>query len=431
MIFLATLPLGTIWLYRVPVVNGAVWQSGVLGLYANEIVLWGVIVLCLVRMFHRLRRTSVPFSFTPDRQFLSAVLLLFAWYGLQLFFVTDRSLALTTFTRLEAAFIICLVIAGGTWRYLRLVAAFVSGAVVSSLIGIGQFAMQRTVSSTLLGMSAHPVALAGTSVVESGSERWLRAYSTFAHPNMFGGCMAFAIVVLGIAVSERPPQTVRGRVGVAVVFAILLAGALVSWSRSALIAIGVALCWAAVWALRQRKRWAQGMIGVLLSVVALFVLSTWPLVRVRTLPQTRLEMRSVDERVSGYHDAFRIIQAHPWRGVGLGNYTVALAELHPGLPGYAYVPVHAVPLIILAEGGLIGAALLALAAILLYLWWRGCGRRHASVFMLMICVLSVLMLSDHYLWSTYVGLMMAAVSIGLTAHVTRPQSLHNSSTFEK
>jgi hypothetical protein len=189
-----TMPWGTVLLYRVPILHGAVWQSGVLGWYANELILWCTLVVFMGWYIESWRATirSIPFYWSPDRLFLLSCCVLAGWIYLTTTWAPDWSLAMSTTTRVLGAMLLGLVILVGPIRVFHLVYAFVSGAVFSACLGLWQFWTQHTVSSVWLGLSSHDVFVSGTAVVESGGERWLRAYGSFAHPNIFGGYLVLA-----------------------------------------------------------------------------------------------------------------------------------------------------------------------------------------------------------------------------------------------
>ena len=96
------------------------------------------------------------------------------------------------------------------------------------------------------------------------------------------------------------------------------------------------------------------------------MVTQWPLLRPRLgLSVEGVEIRSVDERSGLEASARTLIGEHPWLGVGYGNFTIALWQRKPpALEAYPiYQPVHRVPLLVLAELGLPGAALWLILAV--------------------------------------------------------------------
>ncbi|MBT4122198.1 hypothetical protein HOE31_04595, partial [bacterium] len=87
-----------------------------------------------------------------------------------------------------------------------------------------------------------------------------------------------------------------------------------------------------------------------------------------------------------------------YKGLGLGQYTLRLAQLYPDLPGYIYQPVHDSGMLTLAELGLWG--LLIFSTIILFIFLG------ANSFWLLIVAVLILGLFDHYFRSMYFGIML-------------------------
>jgi O-antigen ligase len=99
------------------------------------------------------------------------------------------------------------------------------------------------------------------------------------------------------------------------------------------------------------------------------------------------EARSLNERQRDASLAWTIIQAHPWRGVGTGNYEAAARSLNPDA-----VVVHNVPLMVTAEWGIPGA--------MLWLFLAMVGLRRRSDARAAWLALLVISLFDLSLWPT-------------------------------
>ena len=166
------------------------------------------------------------------------------------------------------------------------------------------------------------------------------------------------------------------------------------------------------------------------GIVAL-VLFFQPLVASRFLGNAPHELRSVSERISGYAESLHIFSAAPLTGVGVGNYTVAAMIMSPGAPGWQYQPVHNVILLVFAELGFLGAtlALLILCYFLVYFFSRVPKKYpEYTLFFILLCVpYGVLLLFDHYLFSSYSGLVFGAIYFGLVGQYME-HVIHNLST---
>jgi hypothetical protein len=112
--------------------------------------------------------------------------------ALALFSVLISSSRLATIYALEHLLgglaMLYLILTAPNARAVRI--SFVVSMCVQSAITITQAAFQTIYPSTLFGVAAHYSDLPGTSVVEAGGMRWLRAYGTFPHPNILGVTLA-------------------------------------------------------------------------------------------------------------------------------------------------------------------------------------------------------------------------------------------------
>ncbi len=215
------------------------------------------------------------------------------------------------------------------------------------------------------------------------NERFFRAFGTFGQPNPFGGFMGLllplslmAAVGYGLLVWQRwrvstnlSYWTLLSALFYTLASAILLAGLVASWSRGAWLGFAVAIV---VLALAIPRRLWQS-IGLLISVAALIgvlwfsgLLPPSIVSRVGSITQEYFsfdDVRGVEitsenypvvERLAHWQAALNIASAHPWFGIGFGNYEIAydsyrLINWHFPL-GHA----HNYYLNILAEAGIIG-----------------------------------------------------------------------------
>jgi len=136
-----------------------------------------------------------------------------------------------------------------------------------------------------------------------------------------------------------------------------------------------------------------------------------PLILARVSGSGRLEERSVTERMDLVDDAKTVISNNLMFGTGVGNFTYYIYGQDKLRPGWAYQPVHNVPLLLWGEIGLIGVVLVLVTIIsLLVLVIRRKGIMSVSFALLL--VLAILATFDHYLWSQYFGLMLVGTVIG-------------------
>ncbi|MBI2436279.1 MAG: O-antigen ligase family protein [Candidatus Magasanikbacteria bacterium] len=476
-LFLFILPWQTIWIYQEKFLNGAKWQYGTMGWYGSEILLWVCIFIFMAFVFAQVKDTryKIQMKAEKDRIFLGSILLFLLYSFLSIFWSVDVDVALQTSLRLMEAFFLFLMLYTSSLSFKQLAVCFVAGSVLPSVLGIFQFLMQTDFSLTLLGLSQHLASVGGTSVVGSESiGRWLRVYGPFPNPNIFGGYLALAFVIALMVYEKNPAcdsvelveirqarkdyipilsglrlpaqgwSAFGGKIILYGVIALQITALFFSFSRAGWIAVGVTVffyCLIGVFAkaetppcppqggiipnLFSKIPPLRGAGGCFTPPVILFVLLTsvltfifFPLVQTRFVHQSSLEIRSTEDRVSGYREAVEIFKEHFFVGVGAGNYTAELYQLNPTLPGYAYQPVHNVGLLFLAEFGIAGIILILV--VLLSFWSYHQSQVTNDKFSIfnfqslhvwyVLCAMWYVFLAffDHYFLSSYVGLVLTA-----------------------
>jgi O-antigen ligase len=257
-------------------------------------------------------------------------------------------------------------------------------------------------------------AQSGASVVGTAdSGPWLRASGTFPHPNVLGGML---LIYLG-AVVERHLATGRRRW-----LLIIAAGAVIlflTFSRSAWIGAFAMMATLLVMlrpGFNHRLHWVLAAAGLAFALVALWF---WPVVLARAgaspVPLD-LEVRSTSERLVLLQVGLESVRQRPLLGLGAGTFTAWVAQL-PGRPA-PIEPVHNVPLLMIAEIGLVGilAWLVLGFAIARGMWkrWRRAATPEAVWTAVLIGML-VASMADHYWWTMAPMRTMFAIVLALFA----------------
>ena len=429
--FFFLLPLQTRYIFRAPMEGGVPYEYGTLSVFLAEILGWIVIGVGLWQGGFRSRIRAG--SCTAFRMIIVGLLI---WAFFSIIWAPDKLVAFQAAVRLLEG-ILLLFVARYTLhvtRY-RIFWAFLAGAIIQAALGIYQFLTQSTLASTLLGMALHDPQMLGISVVEFGAERWLRAYGGLPHPNVLGG---YLVVALAVLLQHKSIKALKHEsIAWWIVVPILLTGIFFSFSRAAWAAAIVVLGYWVIEVLKNichfdrvprdeclpalgeekshtvhgeeipHPDFASGL-GMTILYVVLLVVMFRPLVATRIFfNDSRLEVKSRTERASGLRESWGLIKTYPVAGVGIGNYTQAVARaLRPKEPLYTYQPVHNVPLLILSELGIMGLALFASA--LYYILKQ--SRSNALVLSCFV----VLMMIDHYLWTLPLGILLFWGVLGLS-----------------
>lgn len=212
--------------------------------------------------------------------------------------------------------------------------------------------------------------------------RFMRAYGTFRQPNPYAGYLGLHLpLAIGLLITMWPKGRCHSLLTWISLGSLILMGMalIMSWSRGGWLGFAVAV---AIMALFASRRMALLSLALAVAVAFFLLMGGLDLLppsliqRVSSaLPYVSgIDIRTVEvnddnwavvERMAHWDAAWQMFAAHPWRGVGIGNYAVVYPQY--ALPRWQDPLGHAhnYPLNIAAETGLIG--LLAYV-----LFWAAC-----------------------------------------------------------
>lgn len=407
--FVFLLPLQTVFLLREPMINGVKWQYGVIALYATDILL----VLSLIVFVWRLIRKQEKIEKDAT---LKIFLVLIAWAGLSVLWAADVWLVFYFFLKLCLSFGVFILARSLDGKAIKkIIIALIVAALLESSLGVWQFLAQKSFSSMLLGMSDYEAWRAGVSVLKNESGRWLRAYGTFPHPNILGG---FLGAVLAMAASLFVLRENKKWILISV--PIILLGLLVSFSRATWLGLVVGIGWLAG-IIYQRNNFTERknfwkMIFVFSAAGIIFTFILKDVIFPRFDSVIIGKENSVSERETTWREAVFLIRKHPFAGVGVGNYTVALIQKYPSIPVYAIQPAHNVFLLVGAELGLIGMIIFLGLVYKIVASIFSCDAKvcvSGVPFLAALLVLTPSLFIDHFLWSSHFGLLFFFLLAGL------------------
>ncbi len=281
--------------------------------------------------------------------------------------------------------------------------------------GLAQSAMQWVPASSLLGIAGQDPAQAGVSVVQS-SVRWLRAYGSFPHPNIFGGWL-----MLGLITGVRRQLEGRGERWLLLALPLMSLALYATFSRAAWMGTVLALSVMVFvhWRSLRVRRDLPVALACLLTVVGGMVARP-DLLRTRVQSEARLEVWSRTERESAFVQALWVLRAYPL-GTGVAAYRVGLEEVCAKRTCTTREPPHLVPLLALVELGWLRVVTLLGVG---FLWWR--KRTAVSLYWPMFTGVFVVSLFDHYVWSWWPGMTLVAAIMLLDS----PSSTRQSTTMD-
>lgn len=214
-------------------------------------------------------------------------------------------------------------------------------------------------ASALLGLYQY----VRTPIRVTGLEENPNAYSTALLVSLYLGAAAFSVY-----------KDFRRWLVIPYV-AVLIAALLVTGSRGAWVGamagmvVFILLLVVQQWTISRRRALMTGFIGLLIaaSIVAIVYTSVGPAIQVRMLSVVDIDANK--DRVELYGTMARMIKAHPWFGVGMGNIKFRFAEFMATPRGTVHDIAHNYLLQSLAETGIVGTLFL----LLLWVVWLGLG----------------------------------------------------------
>ncbi len=405
------LPWQTIWIYRYGFLNGVSSPYLTLGWYASEVLLWALFLVVLWNARKRLCKKQLTMS---KKQLLILGLLcafplyvfMRSWWSADI----DLSLRYALYIIEGYMLLIAILVSGTSGRdWLR---AFLFGSIAPVVLGLYQWFLQSTFGSTLFGLSEHLPSQAGASIVAAGEiGRWLRAYGPFPHPNIFAGYLVLIALVTFLYTNYIQSSRERIAVGILHVFTVFIL--CTTFSRSAIFAYFFLVLGFGIYAVIHRAKLLFGILGVGITIACSFFGIYHDLVRVRVVPVSVSETRSIDERQAGIGIAQQLFMQHPVFGFGGGMSVSAWHALDSSLPGYVYQPVHVVPLVVLVEYGVVGFLLL-LCSLVGFIMVAASNRTFVALGLLVpVMCIGVF---DHYFATLYPGILIFFAYFGIVLH---------------
>lgn len=400
-LYILLLPLQTVFIFDEKFINGAKWHYGTGVFYATEILLVVAVFLSLIQLI-KSERLALSEFFTKNNILKKATIvclwLLAFWSGLSILWSAEKSAAFYLWLKLLEGMALFLIILSLKINKNKLLWPLSFTAGLQGLLAGWQFVTQSITENKWLGIATHEAGRLGEIVIENSDGRWLRAYGTFAHPNILGGFCVFGLLAT-LELSRLAKK--QHRIILMVVAMANALGIFFSFSRSAWLATIIAMAIVIIRSIKEKdcKSMKAFVSASLVGVFLLFAFSSF--VVTRSDLSNRLEQKSLDERGSQIMESLGIFRSSNWLGVGINNYTATLASLYPDLPAYSLQPAHNLYLLILSELGVFGFLFFLLFIILFFIQEGICHKK-----IIWLAPLLIIGLFDHYLWTQYVGIVL-------------------------
>lgn len=286
--------------------------------------------------------------------------------------------------------------------------ALVAGGILQAGIGIGQFVKQGDLGLQRFGESVLAPDMRGVAAfLDIHSQKIMRAYGTFPHPNVLA---TYLLIVLGGLYALIYDRNVR--VWWYLLYSVMLTGFLLTYSRTAIVVWGVLMV---VMLFFKRGFPKREILFSTLIILAIFSGLFWKDVIGRFTIHQSDESIVLREYYNGQalHSNGRV----NWLGVGIGNFVPWLMQEQPHLSRILYQPAHNLYLLLYAEIGMIGVGLfLAWLIELGVKAWLPFRWNPLSVLGIWLWASFLfLALFDHYFWTLQQGMIMWWAVHGLIA----------------
>lgn len=422
------LPWQTRWIFIDGTLNGFSWEQGTISLYGGQILLAGTM---LVGAWVFRAEWKSFLAGNGQRASGNGGLIVSA---MALFIIVSTATASWTATglwwlqvMLVAGFLLTLYVARipvhGIARW------FVIAIIPHAAIAVVQFFGQDIAGSTILGIAEHHPWVQGTSVVEHGLYRVLRAYGGFPHPNILGGWIVAGLVLLPrLIIRAKSKIGMIGYVFASVLFSTTL---VFTFSRGAWVAGTLGFLLALIFAWKRSdgvlQKQAVALLGIMCAcVIGLWLFAQFDHVKARFTTEHRLEAWSIETRSKAIADGIAAWELRPVTGWGPGAALVGVSEVRKTDEDWSAIapePPHIVPLAVLVETGVLGA-IAFLALVIAIIQFLVVQRRWDAL--PLIIAGSAIAMTDHYLWTLWPGMALLGLLIFVVVLQKEDTELHPS-----
>lgn len=427
-------PSGTRYIFKMGMIDGNPIEPGTWSIYVMQIVA----VAFAVMVFVTAGRTALS-KLLQRPQSLFAISL--AFFAVMSAAVSDdpRSSLFAAANVVIGVAVFLAIIAFQPEPH-EVLASFVGGALFQFIIGAYQFITQSDFASKWLGMAMHTPDQLGAFVIETDNGRWLRAYGSLPHPNVYGLYVGIGLLMcIGLAAFLGVPRVSEHKSAFALFLEkghfrhmrfyafmpILTAGLFFSFSRSAILAVAAGFVWMVVSAYGSKAAESFRTVLVpsfiIISITAFgFAYVYSDLVTTRATVQGSLEQQSIQQRAADFSDGIAIAFRNPFTGVGPGEMVYAVqSQVSAGRQWYQYQEAHNVPLLIFAETGLgglaswLGFVIYTFVLMANYRKYKAGPSSGVTVYASCFIALIVAAQFDHFQWSLWFGQLLFWVIAGL------------------
>jgi len=402
------------------VVSASVYFSGFFNPYLSHFIYLSDIFLLLGLLFF-----GISYALNSENKFWKKIdfkLDGFKWGVLSfllisllsLFFASNFSNSLIYFARMFEFFLLFLFIASGFLDLKKLVYVFLGTLSFVSLIGIFQYLAQESLGLRFFGEPVLTSMTLGVAKVDVFSDKVVRIYGTFPHPNIFASYLVFGMFFSSGFIKNRYIQFV--------LYALFGLALILTFSRTAIFAFFFSSI-LYLYLSRLRPSFRALGIGALVILVLGVLLGFLPVLYERLI---LADLHTFSER-NLYMGISHNMFSENIFGVGGGNFTNVMQDFSfTKLDPWLYQPVHNIFFLIFNEVGFLGGfSFVFLFIYLLFSFMKKAlvvSKKHERLVFMMTALWIFIVITgffDHYYISLYQGQALFWVYLGVSAYVLR------------
>lgn len=323
-------------------------------------------------------------------------------FSMPSFFVgIDKNLSLFVLLRCMEAGLLAFMLRSDTVLQKKCIAALLMSLALQGILAAMQFVLQHSIGLPFLGESVFDPLTFNTARLLAGPDILTRAYGTFPHPNILGGFLATGSLLL-ILCETRLRSFLPAWLSY-VLFSLMLTGLFFSFSRSAYLVFITGLILIFIFKAKKRDLLFPALLATLIFTVLIFL---FPFVN------SRFENAQTENttRINQYEYALENSIAHPL-GVGVGNSVLSQEQDPTDRPLlWNLQPIHNTFLLLIYELGIIAGMVVLIGYIGFIRIAFGLRDRE---FIVLPLALIIPLMTDHYLVTSFQGLMLLSMTIGI------------------
>jgi len=293
-----------------------------------------------------------------------------------------------------------------------LVLPFVVGIIFESALAIAQFFNQGSLNGIFyyLGERTFTSVTPGIANASINGELILRPYGTFSHPNVLAGYLVIGMTIILMRITNYELRITNLLCWLSIFGGTM--GLFFTLSRVAII------LWIVVFLFLLIKSFKKKILASYFLLLTSAVLLLFPLLLSR-FTWTGLQDESVSIRWELAYDALQMLFAHPFFGVGMHSFLIALPSFDTNR--LALQPVHNIFLLTAAETGFLGLWLVVSFVIWLYIRLFVSLRRNVETLQCNVSTMGIILLTevimlgsfDHYFLTLQQGQLLLGIVLGI------------------